>query len=87
MTTRAWFRILRRSAWEGHFPHVTLYRRTDAYELTGQPLQPPIDLLTLQDLQRFVDTVLPAYAPRFDDSGSDWVMGGPFVKYVTGLDR
>jgi hypothetical protein len=48
MTTREWFRILRRSAWEGQLPHVSV--------MDGGV---EIYLWTLTDYQAFIEQNIP----------------------------
>lgn len=51
MTVRTWFRILRRSAWEGSLPEVTLYCRGS----WQSPLGPRVQLWALTDYQKVID--------------------------------
>ena len=54
MTVRTWFRLLRRSTWEGDAPEITIYFRADEPQLFG-PWTGPVPLRDLKDYQELID--------------------------------
>jgi hypothetical protein len=53
VTVRAWFRLLRRSAWEADHPEILIYFRPATWR--GEPLEHPARLCTLLDYQQVID--------------------------------